>query len=163
MQRVFNGIFKATEEISAIALFIITAVAFFQLVARYFFHSSNAGVDEVIRLMFVWIASIGSALAFRAGAHLGVTALANKIKGRGRMVFEIGINIVLIVFMSVVVYAGIAMTKMGSRQFSEYLRMSMAYFYGCIPFGAMLSIIAFIEAVYQLLTGRKKAGNEADA
>ena len=162
MQKVFNGVFKSMEEVAAIALYAITAMAFFQLVARYFFHSSNAGVDEVIRLIFVWIASMGSALAFRAGAHLGVTALANKIRGQGRTIFEIGVNIVLIAFMAVILYAGITMTKMGSRQFSEYLRMSMAYFYGCIPFGAVLSIAAFIAAIFQLLAGSKKVGEEAD-
>ena len=43
------------------------------------------------------------------------------------------------------------MTKMGTMQYSEYLRISMAYFYACIPAGAIFSIIAFIEAILQSL------------
>jgi len=150
MQKVFDAIFKVLENVAAVVLFVVTAVAFYQLVARYFFSSSNAGIDELTRLAFVWCASLGSALAFRAGAHLGVTALVNKLKDSRRVYYEIFLNLLLIAFMVLVVKAGIQMAQMGGRQFSEYLRMSMACFYSCIPVGAAFSIVVFIENIVHI-------------
>ena len=146
-KKFFDALFKIVEEVSAIVLAAVTLVAFYQIISRYIFQSSNAGIDELTRLAFVWCASLGSAMAFRAGSHLGVTALINKIKGKAREVAEIVIYVILIVLMVAVSYAGLTMTKMGTMQYSEYLRISMAYFYACIPAGAILSIIAFIEGI----------------
>lgn len=154
-KKVFNAIFKIVEEVSAIVLAVVTVVAFYQIISRYIFQSSNAGIDELTRLAFVWCASLGSALAFRAGSHLGVTALVNKIKGKGREAAEIGINLILIALMVTVAYAGITMTKMGTMQYSEYLRISMAYFYACIPVGAIFSVLAFVEHILESISKMK--------
>ena len=148
-KKVFDLIFKIVENVSAVVLAAVTLVAFYQIASRYIFQSSNAGIDELTRLAFVWCASLGSALAFRAGSHLGVTAAVNKIKGRGREMAEIVIYVILIVLMVSITYAGFTMTKMGTMQYSEYLRISMAYFYACIPVGAIFSIIAFVEHILE--------------
>ena len=152
MQKVFDAIFKALELFCAIVLFVITAVCFYNIIARYIFGSSNAGIDELSRLAFCWSVCLGSALAFRAGAHLGVTALTKNLKGTAKKIYEILLNVILTVFMGAVLVAGLQMAKMGTMQFSEYLRMSMVYFYASIPVGAVFSILTFIENVYHILT-----------
>ncbi len=160
MQKVFDFIFKIVENVSAIVLFTVTAVAFCQLVSRYAFSTSNAGIDELTRLAFVWCASLGSALAFRAGSHLGVTALVGKLKGGSHTLYLIVLNLILITFMILVLKAGMQMTLMGSRQFSEYLRISMAYFYACIPTGAAFSILVFIENIVHCFRNTEPAVKE---
>jgi len=145
----FNeALFKGLESIIAVMLYLLTAVVFFQLVIRYFLKFSYAGLDEVTRLAFVWVVSIGSALAFREKAHMGITFLANKLAGRKRIYLELLVYVILIGFMAVVIKAGVQMTQMGIRQFSEYLEWPMALFYACIPFGAALSILVFVEFIY---------------
>ena len=156
MQKVFDAIFKALELFCAIVLFVITAVCFYNIIARYIFGSSNAGIDELSRLAFCWSVCLGSALAFRAGAHLGVTALTKNFKGTTKTIYDILLNVVLTVFMGTVLVAGIQMAKMGMMQFSEYLRMSMVYFYASIPVGAVFSILSFIENIYHILTNSEE-------
>ena len=156
MQKVFDAIFKALELFCAIVLFVITAVCFYNIIARYIFGSSNAGLDELSRLAFCWSVCLGSALAFRAGAHLGVTALTKNFKGTTKKIYDILLNVVLTAFMGTVLVAGIQMAKMGMMQFSEYLRMSMVYFYASIPVGAVFSILSFIENIYHILTNHEE-------
>ena len=151
MQKALDGFFKTVETIVAILLFSLTAVAFYQLLSRYILSKSNAGVDEVVRLAFVWVASFGSALAFRAKSHLGITALVNKLTVNNRRYAHVMIDIILIVFFTLVTIAGIRMALMGAKQYSEYLRMSMVYFYACIPTGAVISILSFIEDIEHLI------------
>ena len=105
--KIYNKLFKLLESVICVVTFVMTAIAFCQLVTRYFFGFSYAGLDEINRLMFVWIVSIGSSLAFRAKAHMGVTFLANKLSDYNRKYFEIFLNMILIVFMLVVLKASI--------------------------------------------------------
>jgi|GEM_PF-1037040 len=154
---IFDKIFDLVEFASAITLALVTVVAFYQIISRYIFQSSYAGIDELTRLAFVWCASLGSALAFRAKAHLGVTALVSKLHGIAHLVSEVLIDSLLVVFMMVVLVAGIQMTKMGNLQFSEYLRMNMAFFYACIPTGAFFSILVFAEDIIKLLASKEEA------
>lgn len=147
-------LFKYLETIIAILLFVLTAVAFIQLVIRYSFRISYAGVDELRRLAFVWIASVGSALAFRKKAHMGITFLSQKLSNIKGLYLQMFVNIVLIIFMSVILIAGIQMAKMGTEQVSEYLKMSMVFFYTSIPAGAILSILVFIEDLIDCIQKR---------
>ena len=156
MQKVFDALFKALEFICAIVLFAITAVCFYNIIARYIFGSSTAGIDELSRLAFCWSVCLGSALAFRAGAHLGVTALTKNFTGAAKKTYDILLNVVLTAFMGTVLVAGFQLVKMGSMQYSEYLRMSMVYFYACIPVGAVFSILTFLENIYHILTNSEE-------
>lgn len=146
--RFINFLFSKLETIIAVVLYALTAVAFLQLAMRYILGFSYAGIDELCRLAFVWVVSIGSALAFRKKAHVGITYLANKLSGQNMLYLEMAVLSILTLFMAVVIVAGITMTKLGITQVSEYLEWSMALFYACIPFGAALSIIAFVEELY---------------
>lgn len=149
--KIHNKLYELLESVICVVTFVMTAIAFYQLVTRYLFGFSYAGLDEINRLMFVWIVSIGSSLAFRAKAHMGVTFLANKLSDDKRKYFEVFLNMILIAFMLVVIKASIQMTKMGAKQISEYLEWSMAYFYACIPISSILSILVFLENIYNIL------------
>lgn len=153
----FNeSFFKGLENTIAVLLYALTAVAFFQLAMRYFLKFSYAGLDEITRLAFVWVVSIGSVLAFRKKAHMGITYLANKLSDRNRIHLEILVYVLLIIFMLIVIKAGIQMTNMGIRQFSEYLEWPMALFYACIPFGGAFSILVFVEDIFNCLCTLKE-------
>lgn len=163
MQKALDNFFKWLELFVAVLVFVLTAVAFFHLVSRYFLHKSSAGIDELTRLAFVWSVSIGVALAFRSKAHLGITALINKVPEEKRTYAHIFINLVLIAFFALILSAGITMSNMGAKQYSEYLRMSMLWFYVCIPASAVLSIVALLEDVWHRTKGIKDKANNKEA
>ena len=163
IRKIIDAFFKFVEYVAAVILAAVTLVAFYQIVSRYIFRSSNAGVDELTRMAFVWCASLGSALAFRKGAHLGVTALVRKLKGAANTAMNIFIQCAIIFLMVLVVSGGMHLAKMGAAQYSEYLRLSMVYFYACIPFGAICSILACIDNIIVLLSGEEETGEEEAA
>lgn len=163
MQKALDKFFRGLELLVAILVFALTAVAFIHLVSRYFFHKSSAGIDELTRLAFVWSVSIGIALAFRSKAHLGITALINKIPEENRSYAHIFINLALIVFFALILSAGITMSNMGAKQYSEYLRMSMFWFYASTPASAVLSIVALLEDVWHRTKGINEKANNKNA
>lgn len=157
-----ESIFKFVENIIVVLLFVLTLVAFLQLTSRYLFRFSNAGIDELIRLAFVWTISTGSAITFRKKAHVGITFFANTLKGKAKVVLQIVVNLILSALMIVIIKAGIGMTQMGATQISTYLGISIAYFYSCIPSGAFLSLLVFLEELTKLSNALYVVGTEEE-
>lgn len=58
--------------VAAILLFAMAAIAFINVVSRYFFHFSIASTEEITINMFVWMTVVGCGIAFERGGQLGV-------------------------------------------------------------------------------------------
>jgi len=67
------------EFISAILLFIMASIAFINVLSRWFFHFSFAFTEEIAIHFFIWMTTLGIAIAFERGAHLGVTTIYEKL------------------------------------------------------------------------------------
>jgi TRAP-type transport system small permease protein len=67
--------FRIDHLIVAILLFLMAAIAFINVLSRYFFHFSFAATEEITINMFVWMTVVGSGIAFGRGSHLGMVTL----------------------------------------------------------------------------------------
>ena len=63
--------------ITALLLFVMAAIAFVNVLSRYFFHFSFAATEEITINLFVWMTVLGSGIAFERGGHLGMVSLYN--------------------------------------------------------------------------------------
>ena len=63
--------------ITALLLFVMAAIAFINVLSRYFFHFSFAATEEITINLFVWMTVLGSGIAFERGGHLGMVTLYN--------------------------------------------------------------------------------------
>lgn len=68
----------------AAILATITAVLLVQVVMRYGLRSPLVWVDEVTRILMVWLTFLGAALAYRTDSHIGIPALREAVRARGR-------------------------------------------------------------------------------
>ncbi|MEE4235637.1 MAG: TRAP transporter small permease [Anderseniella sp.] len=69
-----NLVARFEENVLAILLALITAVSFFQVIARYGFNTGWGGALEFTRILFAWMILFGMSYGVRIGAHLGVDA-----------------------------------------------------------------------------------------
>ena len=60
------------------------AILFMGVVSRYFLQTPLVWTDEVASLLFLWLVSLGAAVAFRRGEHMRMTALVAKAPPRLR-------------------------------------------------------------------------------
>ena len=70
MKRFERALTKTLEGIMAGLLFVILATVATLVTLRYVFNSSITGASELIVIFFVYITSIGAALAIGKGEHL---------------------------------------------------------------------------------------------
>ncbi|MGX7743706.1 TRAP transporter large permease [Rhodopseudomonas parapalustris] len=63
-------------EIPAAVLVVVEIVVLFAgVVSRYVFHSPLIWSDELASILFLWLAMLGAAVAFRRGEHMRMTAM----------------------------------------------------------------------------------------
>jgi TRAP-type C4-dicarboxylate transport system permease small subunit len=67
-------------------------ILFVGILARYVFHRPLVWSDELASILFLWLAVLGSALAFSRGENLRMTTLVNRfppaarrLRGRSRL------------------------------------------------------------------------------
>jgi TRAP-type C4-dicarboxylate transport system permease small subunit len=72
------GLARTVELAAAVLLAIEIGVLFSGVVARYVFASPLMWSDELASILFLWLAMLGSAVAFCRGEHMRMTALVNR-------------------------------------------------------------------------------------
>lgn len=76
-------------ELSLCALLTgIVLLTFAQVLFRYVFQTSLAWTEELARFMFIWLAALGAAYAFKKRAHFLLRFLLDRLPLRKRMVVE---------------------------------------------------------------------------
>lgn len=68
--------------LAAVFLFVMSAIAFINVLSRYLFHFSFAATEELTINLFVWLTVIGSGIAFERGGQLGMVTLYNVLPGK---------------------------------------------------------------------------------
>jgi TRAP-type C4-dicarboxylate transport system permease small subunit len=96
--------FRIDQWIVAILLFLMAAIAFINVLSRYFFHFSFAATEEITINMFVWMTVVGSGIAFGRGSHLGMVTLFKRFPPRlqkGVVLFSAILSAVLFVLVDI--------------------------------------------------------------
>src|SRR5246127_3998462 len=65
------------------------AVLLAGVVARYAFHHPLIWSDEVASILFLWLAMLGSAVAFQRGEHMRMTAVVGKLAPSTRAFLDV--------------------------------------------------------------------------
>src|SRR3954465_2810674 len=72
-----NSILVPFVEIPAALLVVAEIVVLFAgILARYVFHAPIVWSDELAAILFLWLAMLGSVIAFQRGEHMRMTAIA---------------------------------------------------------------------------------------
>lgn len=84
---------------ACIVLFgLMVIVGSYQIITRYFFNKPSTVSEELLTFSFVWMALLASAYVFGIRDHMRMGFLADKIQGKGRIVLDIVIEILILVF-----------------------------------------------------------------
>ena len=149
MHKAKAGIMKGLG-IVIIALFVfMTLIGSYQIVTRYFFNKPSTVSEELLTYSFTWMALLASAYVFGKRDHMRMGFLADQLTGAPRKYLEIGIDLLSFLLAAVVmVYGGIAITKLTMIQKTASLQVPMAYIYVIVPVpGALIMIFSLMNAI----------------
>ena len=143
MRRFVLGLDRLLGRLEAAALaamvVAITAVTFAQVFTRYVTASPLVWSEELARYLFVWITLIGAAAAVRTNGHFGLDIL-RRYAPPLRVALGLMTMIVLVSFLALLLWTGIAETRQAAGQISAALQVRLNWAYLALPVGAGLAL-----------------------
>ena len=144
---------KIEEGICILCLIAMTALVFANVFSRYVLHLSLSFSEEITTNLFVLLSMMGTAIAARRRAHLGLSILTDAVSPKLRralLVFGFGLATV---FSFAVFFYGIKMVR------NEYILGQVTpsmqwpeWVYGCfVPFGAFFMTLRFAQVTLEEL------------
>jgi len=131
---------------SAIAAAMVMTVAIFlQVIFRYVLDDSLSSSEELARFMFIWSVAMGSAVALKGRAHIGVELLVERLPpGLAKPAKLLG-SLVSLVFFAVLIWYGFDMTMETMDQESAALSLPMGYVYLSMPLSGIVMFLCEIN------------------
>ncbi len=131
--------------IDAFLAFLIigmTVVVSISVFYRYVLNHPLSWSEEITRLMIVWLSFVGAYMAMRENKHIGFDLLVSKFSSKGKAWVALIGNLLILVFLFVVFWEGIAFSR-------EFLNVGMPYtnlpigwlYYSVFPVSGALMIL----------------------
>lgn len=152
MENLKNKVTKALEVV-CISLFVfITIIGLYQIITRYVFNSPSTISEELLTFSFTWMALLSASLVFGKREHMRMEFIANLFKGKAGIALSIfSEGLVLIFSALVLVYGGIAITKLTTLQVTASLGVPMSFIYVIVPISGVLTILYNVINLNQLI------------
>lgn len=145
-----NYLQKIEDVIIVTAFVTMTVSAFLQVVNRNITKIPITGLEELSKYCMIYMVLLGTELGLRDGTQIAVTALADKLKGRCRVIVLMIAKAILIIFAADMFYQSIALCRMQLRsgQTSPGLGIPMVvpYFALFLSFG-IITLVQLIEEI----------------
>ncbi len=143
-----RALFLAIGVVMAAMVADVTIQIFF----RYVIQDPPTWTEELARYLFVWEVFLAAGLAFGRGSHIVVDALLLLVP-RARRVFSVISNSIVLAFLIVVVWQGIAMARLTSNTVSTAMNLNMGVVYAGLPVGAAISALYVLARLIDEMRG----------
>ena len=136
---------RGLDRVSALALALMAAMVFGNVVLRYGFNSGILISEELSRFLFVWMTFIGAVVVLREHGHLGMDSVIKLLPLNGARVAKI-ISDALIIVCCIYIMAGTWLQHdVNMENLSPVITVPMEYVYS-VAYISGISMIAVMIA-----------------
>jgi TRAP-type transport system small permease protein len=129
------------EAAAIIVLFpSVVVICFLQVLCRYVFSYPLPWTEELAVGLFIWAVFIGAAMAVASRGHFALEFVKDRLPASVRVVAEIVIWSLSVLFLLVVAIWGIVFV-LGQAPTMTTIPVSMRWFYSAVPVGAILMLL----------------------
>jgi tripartite ATP-independent transporter DctM subunit len=131
---------------AALLVFAEVIILFIGVVARYGFHRPLIWSDELSSILFLWLAMLGSAVAFRRGEHMRMTALVATVGPRMWAFLDVVGTCAALAFLLMIVAPSYEYAYEESYITTPALQIANSFRAAALPVGISLMIVfAFLR------------------
>ncbi len=120
------------------------------VLSRYFLNYSLAWSDELAALLFVWLTLLGSVAACRRRTHIVIGFLPRWLSPRGQRAIGLYVLAATLVFLSLMVGAGMVLSAATLGDRSPILRFPVGLSYLSLPVAGTLMLAYTLRAAWAL-------------
>jgi len=125
---------------------VISVVLFYSVVRRYAFNNPVTWTEDLANFLMVWMVLLGAPGGLRAGSHVAIDALIERIPPRFRGFLHAGIALIVMYVAYMIIRHGWAFSIQGMRRIvpsMEWLPFGFAYM--ALPVGYVLLVFILVE------------------
>jgi len=154
MKKIEKYLMHAMNTIIVVSLAMMVIMVFSNVVLRYVFNSGISYTEELARFLFLWLIFIGSIVAMKERAHLGVDTLIARLPRKGKVAFVITSNLLMLWVCYLFFVGSWRQTVVGMGTNMPATGISMAFHYAT---GLVMSLgigVIVIGNTWRVLTGQ---------
>ncbi len=140
-----------------VAFGVATLMLFVNVVLRYIFDTGFFWVLELVQYLFAWVVLIGAAHGVKAGIHLGINIVLERLPPRAHFATLMFAVVCCLVFVAIVDYQSVLYTAKIYHwgDLTQDLRIPQWLPYVAIPVGLSLMLYHFLVLAVEVLRGRR--------
>ena len=144
---------NAEKVLASTLLAAIVLLIFGNVFMRYVMNASLSWGEELTLWLFVWFVWLGVSYAFHTGDHVRVTVLRDVLSERARLLADVVIALLVLVFLVVLTIECIKLIRQPfvASQNSVVLGLPIPILYASAPVGAGLSAIRVVQHLIRTL------------
>jgi TRAP-type C4-dicarboxylate transport system permease small subunit len=165
--RYLRGLYTVEGLLAGAVFVLLVAVTLLGVVMRYVLHSPLPWMIEIQLAGMVWIAFLGSAVAFRYGAHVAIEIIVDRLPRKARVIGEIVIAVIVYILLAYLVYSSVAYLEnfVKSGRSTPLLEIPYYIVYGVAPLSCVLMAISYttfnVVPTLRGLLGREQTESSA--
>jgi len=158
--KVIDNFNKGLEILVGLALVLMTALIFIQVLVRLLFAKLNIQfsvpwTEELARYLMIWAIFIGAALVARRADALAVEALVQAVPASVARAIKYSAHFLALVFYAIIFVIGLDWAKFGMSETAPVLGVGMVWVYASLSVGAALTIVNALALLVEVWIDRK--------
>lgn len=148
---------KFEKFVACASVSVMAILVFVNVIARFVFNSPLAVADEMSCYLFVLMSFMGTAIAARRKAHLGLTIVTDKLSPAAARKVQVLMYLIAAVFCLLIVVFGVEMVMSQYTLGQETATMQWPeWIYGLfVPVGAAFALLAFLSVAVKTAKGEE--------
>ena len=148
---------KFEKFVACASVSVMAILVFVNVIASFIFNSPLAVADEMSCYLFVLMSFMGTAIAARRKAHLGLTIVTDKLSPSAARKVQVLMYLIAAVFCLLIVVFGIEMVMSQYALGQETATMQWPeWIYGLfVPVGAAFALLAFLSVAVKTAKGEE--------
>ncbi|MFN3825335.1 MAG: TRAP transporter small permease [Pseudorhodobacter sp.] len=139
--------------LSIMFLLIATALAVYQVSARFIFGSPSTWSEVITRSAMIWAVFLGVAPAVREGAMIVAEVVQRTLPAKIGLALHLFSALLTFIFFAILFWQGWSMTLRVARQTMAALDISIGWAYAALPVGSVFIMIAVIGSAIRAWRG----------
>ena len=148
---------KFEKFVACASVSVMAILVFVNVIARFVFNSPLAVADEMSCYLFVLMSFMGTAIAARRKAHLGLTIVTDKLSPAAARKVQVLMYLIAALFCLLIVVFGVEMVMSQYTLGQETATMQWPeWIYGLfVPVGAAFALLAFLSVAVKTAKGEE--------
>lgn len=149
MKKFWNIFDNVIYMFTTVVYSLLVLVCFVNVVARHVFNHPFVWSDELSLYLLVWLVFFSAALCLLKGEHVYVEALRDHIGGLLRLIWDLVVDVLIVVFMAIHSYYAYVLCQTARIDISATLGVSRTWVYVGVLIGSLLCVIFGIRVIIQ--------------